>query len=436
MPRTKGSKNKNTNTAKNKNIININVNTATKKKRGRPSKTNDSSNNNNNKNTRNQQLVGGGLYNTRAPVFTAPPPPVPYISPPQPDQTNSLLSSFITSRLLNESTMTNRPSVSNMTNDEPSRRETLNFRESMIPKVEDTPIKSSVKPPPPPVTPKPEVTKPLPVATPIQVKTEVKPPTSTPAKTSELIVRPEPQSIIDFLGGTPRKTKSDYDVAKEAKTAKIRTLNTKPNKSLKETFEYNDLREELSGVPNPNKKIATDVIASAKLRNKVMPLYQMGKERYDSINKIKRAVKTKLAMNNLDEMKVNASIEKARQNDAATAIQKIARGKQARKEVSIEKQANELEKQKLAVNTLQAKIKRRNEQERVIKNAKQEIRDIENKKITRGTKQDKANRILTLNKGIEIIQNKIAVRPVGRPPRKSNAMSELEKQVSGQLLPA
>ena len=118
MPRTKGSKNKNTNTAKNKNIININVNTATKKKRGRPSKTNDSSNNNNNKNTRNQQLVGGGLYNTRAPVFTAPPPPVPYISPPQPDQTNSLLSSFITSRLLNESTMTNRPSMSKMTTDD------------------------------------------------------------------------------------------------------------------------------------------------------------------------------------------------------------------------------------------------------------------------------------------------------------------------------
>ena len=33
---------------------------------------------------------------------------------------------------------------------------------------------------------------------------------------------------------------------------------------------------------------------------------------------------------------------------------------------------------KAAVNTLQAQIKRRNEQERVIKNAKQEIKDIEN----------------------------------------------------------
>ena len=97
MPRTKGSKNKNTNTAKNKNIININVNTSSKKKRGRPSKKDST---NNDKPTRNQQLTGGGAYNTRAPVFTAPPPPVQYISPPQPDPSNSLLSSFMTSRLL------------------------------------------------------------------------------------------------------------------------------------------------------------------------------------------------------------------------------------------------------------------------------------------------------------------------------------------------
>ena len=109
MGRKIGSKNKNTNTAKNKNIININVNTATKKKRGRPSK-NDTSNN---KSIRNQQLTGRGAYNTRAPLFSAPPPPVQYISPPQPDQSNSLLQSFITSRLLNESTIpitrTNNP---------------------------------------------------------------------------------------------------------------------------------------------------------------------------------------------------------------------------------------------------------------------------------------------------------------------------------------
>ena len=131
-------------------------------------------------------------------------------------------------------------------------------------------------------------------------------------------------------------------------------------------------------------------------------------------------------MKQLDDMKVNASIENAKQNDAAISIQKIARGKQARKEK---------EQKQNAVNTLQAQIKRRNEQERVIKNAKQEIKDIENKKITRGTAKERAQRIVTLNKGVEIIKNKRAVRNVGRP-RKSNAMSELEKQVSGQLLSA
>jgi hypothetical protein len=278
-----------------------------------------------------------------------------------------------------------------------------------------------------PSTPPPAHKKlPLPPAAEPPVKKDDVAPPQTPAKTSEIIVRPEPRSLLDFaIGGTPQR-KSNYEIQKEAKTAKIRTLNTKPKKTLNETLEYNDLREELSGVPNPNKEIATGIIAGAVLRNKIRPLYKQGKEQYDSVNKIKGAIKTKVAMNKLDDMKVNASIENAKQNDAAISIQKIARGKQARKEK---------EQKQNAVNTLQAQIKRRNEQERVIKNAKQEVKDIENKKITRGTTEERAQQILTLNKGVEIIKSKMAIRNVGRP-RKSNAMSELEKQVSGQLLPA
>ena len=57
------------------------------------------------------------------------------------------------------------------------------------------------------------------------------------------------------------------------------------------------------------------------------------------------------------------------------------------------------------------------------------------KKITSGTAKERAQRIVTLKKGVEIIQSKMAIRNVGRP-RKSNAMTELEKQVSGQLLSA
>ncbi len=150
MGRKKGSKNINTNTAKNKNIININVNTPTKKKRGRPRKNESTTSTT----PRNQQLSAGGAYNSRAPVFTAPPPPTQYISPPQPDNSNSLLSSFIASKLLNESSF---PSRTNINYDEPSRMfsepsrgETFNLRESIIPKVADTPMKSDIKPPPPP----------------------------------------------------------------------------------------------------------------------------------------------------------------------------------------------------------------------------------------------------------------------------------------------
>jgi hypothetical protein len=164
--------------------------------------------------------------------------------------------------------------------------------------------------------------------------------------------------------------------------------------TTKDKFQLNDLKEELSGVSNPNKEIAGNII--------------------------KNAVKTKLAMNELAvEKRIDASERKTAVNTLQAQIKR--------------RNVPNLEQKQKAVNTLQAQIKRRNEQERVIKNAKQEIRDIDNKKITRGTTEDRANRILTLNKGIEIIQNKMAVRPVGRP-RKSNAMSELEKHVSGQLL--
>jgi hypothetical protein len=95
-------------------------------------------------------------------------PPQVIISQPQPtqQQDNSLLSSFITSKLLNESMNLNR---SNMTNiEQPTTREQpsyFNARESIIPKMPDTPLKQEMKeeikppvengPPPPPAPPKP-----------------------------------------------------------------------------------------------------------------------------------------------------------------------------------------------------------------------------------------------------------------------------------------
>ncbi len=67
-------------------------------------------------------------------------PPQVIISQPQPDNSNnSLLTSFITSKLLNESMNQNR---TNITNAEQSSY--FNARESIIPKLPETPITKPV----------------------------------------------------------------------------------------------------------------------------------------------------------------------------------------------------------------------------------------------------------------------------------------------------
>ena len=148
MPRTKGAKNKNVNTAKNKNIININVNSSKSQKgRGRPRKTAA------NTNTQNRPPTSGGGISMA--------PPQVIISQPPADNSNnnSLLSSFITSKMLNETMNFNRSNIEPTRNEQPSY---FNARESIIPKLLDTPIKQEVKPPttktgppipPPPPTP-------------------------------------------------------------------------------------------------------------------------------------------------------------------------------------------------------------------------------------------------------------------------------------------
>jgi hypothetical protein len=149
MPRTKGSKNKNINTAKNKNIININVNSS-KSKRGRPRKTTA------NTNTQNRPPTSGGSFGMA-------PPQVIITQPPADNSNNnSLLSSFITSKMLNETMNLNR---SNMTNVEPSRIEQpsyFNARESIIPKLPETPLKQELQPPPAVKGPPPAVKGPPP----------------------------------------------------------------------------------------------------------------------------------------------------------------------------------------------------------------------------------------------------------------------------------
>ena len=168
MPRTKGSKNKNINTAKNKNIININVNSSKSKKgRGRPRKQS-------NDTTQNRQSGGmGGMA-----------PPQVIISQPAPQQDNSLLSSFITSKLLSESMNVNRTNMPSVV-EPPTTREQpsyFNARESIIPKLPETPIP---KPPvikPPDISPSTKIKTGEPAPPPEPTKIDVKPDDVAPPK--------------------------------------------------------------------------------------------------------------------------------------------------------------------------------------------------------------------------------------------------------------
>ena len=230
MGRKIGSKNKNTNTAKNKNIININVNTSTKKKRGRPSKTDSTSNS-----ERRNQLTGGWANNSRPPVMVQPPTQI--ISPPQPDPNSSLLSSFITSKLLNESSFPSRTNISydepigtfNSVGIEPSRRDTLNLRESMIPKVADTPIKLDVKPSPPP--PPPPQTRPPPPPPPPIKANDVKPQTNIEFNSGGLMGQDAINAELKYRASEAGKAEMARKKAeKEAKKAEKET--NKEGKSM------------------------------------------------------------------------------------------------------------------------------------------------------------------------------------------------------------
>jgi hypothetical protein len=340
-------------------------------------------------------------------------PPQVIISQPQPDNSNnssnSLLSSFITSKLLNESMNLNRTNMTNV--EQPTTREQpsyFNARESIIPRLPDTPLKQEVqpptgkgppKPPPPPPPPKPpppppkgidlsdkigvdnryamieeikyaqteegkaekarkraeaaakreakkfeKETAPNPdkAATKLQkvirgkltrnnisneigqmetklseIEKQVKkkkasqaqsttdflnmtftPPKKdivemlTPQKerkSTALTPYKGQQSTLDFLiGGTPQKTPQQLRVEKQINRLK----EIKRSPKIKDIFESNDLKTEMTNQPNPNKAIASSII--------------------------NRAIKSNIARKELTEKKIDQSIKNQKQREEAS----------------------------------------------------------------------------------------------------------------------
>jgi hypothetical protein len=336
MGRKIGSKNKtknnnnNINTAKNKNVININVNSTTSTKkgkgRGRPRKTSD----NTIKPGDNPPNSSSG-YNSRPQYI--PPPIMPIITPSQ-DGSMNLLSQFLTSKMLNDSNRTmNLPETTQLnysrSSVEPSH--TFNARESIIPRLPDTPqpkhqdivneIKPSIPPPPPPpplkkngppidsnfshlsgqdainaelkylasdegkaekarkkaeaaakreskklekeAGPQQSTTDflnmsfPTPKKDIVQMLTPQKEPMS-----SSIIPYKENTSLLDFvMGGTPQKQKTAQEIKHEKNVNRLKEI--KKSTKTKHIFEYNDLKTEMTGQPNPNQNIGSSMINRA-----------------------------------------------------------------------------------------------------------------------------------------------------------------------------
>ena len=116
----------------------------------------------------------------------------------------------------------------------------------------------------------------------------------TPSKegqTTAIIPYKGQQSTLDFLiGGTPQKTSQQLKTEKQI--ARIKELKHSPK--IKDIFEYNDLKTEITNQPNPNKEIASGII--------------------------KRIAKSKVAQNKLVDTKIDASIKKQSLGVLSSAI--------------------------------------------------------------------------------------------------------------------
>ena len=140
------------------------------------------------------------------------------------------------------------------------------------------------------------------------------------------------QSTLDFLiGGTPQKTSQQLKVEKQI--ARIKEIKRSPK--IKDIFEYNDLKTEMTNQPNPNKEIASSII--------------------------NRAIKSNIARKELTEKKIDQSIKNQKQREEAShKLQAIMKNK-------LTKQYKEAKKELKAENTGEPLVVNKNTKELILK---------------------------------------------------------------------
>jgi hypothetical protein len=293
MPRTKGSKNKNTNTAKNKNVININVNSSTSKKgRGRPRKQS-------NNTAQNRHPLG---YNPNSSMMA---PPQVIISQPTPQQDNSLLTSYLTAKLMNESNA-------------PARSSTIEPADVAPPRIMER-VEAPITTPPI----KAPVVKPADIAPSTIIKTKEPIPITTPPKT---VIKPS--EVAPNTDLAIRENSIDYtdDEIKRNEIKQLRNLQKKKDRTESENDLFNTLKTKYTGVKTKTPKVITEEMMNAsdklksavkaKLYSKEIKDYVKEVKEKRAVNKIESAMESKKYSDKLKQVlavrsKLEPSIKQA-----------------------------------------------------------------------------------------------------------------------------
>jgi hypothetical protein len=128
------------------------------------------------------------------------------------------------------------------------------------------------------------------------------------AKSTAIIPYRENKSLLDFvMGGTPQRPKTEQEMKREKKVNRLKEIKKDISKP-KQLFEYNDLKTELTGQPNPNNEIASGILKSA--------------------------IKSRKARKELVDKKMNESIKQQLLGEAASKIQGLARGVKTRNKLN------------------------------------------------------------------------------------------------------
>jgi len=281
MGRKLGSKNKNTNTAKNKNVININVNSSTSKKgRGRPRKQS-------NNTAQNRHPLG---YNPNSSMMA---PPQVIISQPTPQQDNSLLTSYLTAKLMNESNA-------------PAR-----IMERVEAPITTPPIKAPV-------------VKPADIAPSTIIKTKEPIPITTPPKT---VIKPS--EVAPNTNIAIRENSIDYtdDEIKRNEIKQLRNLQKKKDRTESENDLFNTLKTKYTGVKTKTPKVISKEIIDASDKLKAAVRTKVYSKEYKDLLEEKRAAnKIESAMQSKEYSDKLKQVMAVRKNLGPSIKQALTRG--------------------------------------------------------------------------------------------------------------